>query len=220
MSLIARIHDYEAAQEFDLPGSYGGLEPPDADKVADWVRYLLGEVCPEFHEPSNGTTWLLGCGCSVAGCWPLEARVTVDSETVTWDRFRQPHRPKREYACFGPFVFAHDEYEQAIRHLAATLATDSALSTPFAESNTSSPQPMAIAGYRGPACHDKSVGRRDRSPLPRRSVIREAKMHAECLELGIDAQGIENGLYADEVHTGSMQIGRPTQLHQRLRFLA
>jgi hypothetical protein len=125
VSLITRIQNYEAAQGFDLPGSYGGLEPPDAARAADWVRYLLGEVYPEDNGPSNGTTWLLGCNCSVAGCWPLEARVTIEGDRVIWDRFRQPHRPAQDYAALGPFVFDRDRYEQALAGLASDLSIGS-----------------------------------------------------------------------------------------------
>jgi hypothetical protein len=121
VSLLTRIHDYEAAEGFDLPGSYAGLEPPDAERVSGWLRYLMGEILPEYNEPVSGATWLLGCGCSVAGCWPLEARVTVESDRVIWDRFRQPHRPRQNYSAFGPFVFARDEYQTAVAKLAATL---------------------------------------------------------------------------------------------------
>ena len=38
VSLLTRIHDYESARGLDPPGSYGGLEPPNSDKAADWVR--------------------------------------------------------------------------------------------------------------------------------------------------------------------------------------
>ena len=125
VSLVICIHDYETAQGFDLPGSYAGLVPPHADRVSAWVRYLLREVHPEEDEPVNGTTWLLGCGCSVAGCWPLEARVTVELDRITWDQFRQPHQPRQDYSTFGPFVFARDQYETAVAKLATALVSTS-----------------------------------------------------------------------------------------------
>jgi hypothetical protein len=53
-----------------------------------------------------------------AGCWPLEARVVIDEETVTWNSFRQPFRPQRDYSDFGPFTFDRREYEAAIAELA------------------------------------------------------------------------------------------------------
>jgi hypothetical protein len=125
VSLLTRIRDYETANLFDIAGSYAGIEP-SSKSPERWVRYLLGEANPEDVESSNGTTWLLGCGCSVAGCWPLEVFVAVERDTVTWDGFRQPHRPERNYSRLGPFVFARDEYEQAVVSLAANLATGSA----------------------------------------------------------------------------------------------
>jgi hypothetical protein len=42
-----------------------------------------------------------------------EAPVRVEDATVTWDGFRQPHRPKRDYAGFGPFVFDLSTYRAA-----------------------------------------------------------------------------------------------------------
>lgn len=121
VSLVTRVRDYEAARGFDLPGCYGGIEP-SSENTGRWVRYLLGEAYPEDNEPSNGITWLLGCNCSVAGCWPLEARVTVERDRVIWNGFRQPYRPEQDYTAFGPFVFGRDEYEQALASLAASLA--------------------------------------------------------------------------------------------------
>jgi hypothetical protein len=122
-TVLERIRDFEAAQGFDLPGGYGGIGPPyAAEAVAEWVRYLLGEAHPEYDEPSNGITWLLGCDCSDAGCWPLEARVTVDGDRVIWHQFRQPHRPQQDYSAFGPFIFDRDAYEVAVKDLAAALA--------------------------------------------------------------------------------------------------
>jgi hypothetical protein len=80
------------------------------------VRSLLGEGHPEYE--ADGITWLLGCNCAVAGCWPLEARVTIDAHTVTWTSFCQPFRPERDYSDFGPFSFDLREYETAIAELA------------------------------------------------------------------------------------------------------
>lgn len=124
VSLIDRIRDYETQCGFDLPGSYGGLQPY-SDDIANWVRYLVGDSYPEGGQSSDGTTWLLGCNCSFAGCWPLEARVTVGDEIVTWNQFRQPHRPKQDYSSFGPFFFARNEYDQEVERLAALLASRS-----------------------------------------------------------------------------------------------
>jgi hypothetical protein len=30
---------------------------------------------------------LLGCDCGEVGCWPLEARIIADAETVIWTGF-------------------------------------------------------------------------------------------------------------------------------------
>jgi hypothetical protein len=121
VSLITLVRNFEKAQGFDLPGSYGGINP-SWGRTENWVRYLLGESFPEDGHPSNGITWLLGCSCSVAGCWPLEAHVTVERDRVMWHGFRQPHRPAQDYAAFGPFAFARENYEVAFAKLAADLA--------------------------------------------------------------------------------------------------
>lgn len=122
VSLVDHVRKFEEAQNFDLAGGYGGIEPtwPDAE---NWVRYLLGEFFPEDNEPSNGTTWLLGCNCSAAGCWPLEARVSVEGDRVMWHSFRQPHRPAQDYSKFGPFVFGRSEYKAALEQLTGALAS-------------------------------------------------------------------------------------------------
>lgn len=123
VSLVEMVGDFEKAQGFDVPGSYAGLEP-STDDAEQWVRYLWGERLPEDNETSNGVTWLLGCNCSVAGCWPLEAHVVVDPDYVMWDRFRQPFRPQQDYSAFGPFMFSRSEYEQAISNLLVALGDD------------------------------------------------------------------------------------------------
>lgn len=68
-----------------------------------------------------GGTWLLGCTFGEPGCWPLEARIAVEPETVTWTGFTQPHRRERDYTGLGPFVFAREQYEDAARQIAAEL---------------------------------------------------------------------------------------------------
>jgi hypothetical protein len=40
--------------------------------------------------------------------------VRVEDAAVTREGFRQPHRPKRDYAGFGPFVFDLSTYRAAV----------------------------------------------------------------------------------------------------------
>jgi len=118
VSLLKLIADFELAKDWDVPGQYAGIAPAFID-AKRWIRSLRGQGRPEYEQMES--TWLLGCGSSVAGCWPLEARVVIEADTVAWDRFRQPFRPKRDYSGFGPFVFHRGEYEGAVDELAVSL---------------------------------------------------------------------------------------------------
>jgi hypothetical protein len=121
VSILSLVTDFESSKGWDLAGAYAGIAPGFVD-ASRWVRSLLGVGHPEYE--GDGITWLLGCTCTVAGCWPLEARVTIDATTVTWESFRQPFRPERDYSDFGPFTFDRREYEAAIAELAKSLSID------------------------------------------------------------------------------------------------
>ena len=77
--------------------------------------------------PENGEeiTELLICGfCGTWGCWPLEARITVEDERVVWSDFCQPHRSKSKppvwrYDRLGPFVFDRRQYEAELGKMLA-----------------------------------------------------------------------------------------------------
>jgi hypothetical protein len=107
---------HEAAAGFDVVGGYGGLVL-DQFRFGDLDRYLVGDG----SWPGPGTASLLGCECGEVGCWSLDARVTVADGLVVWDRFRQPHRPQRDYADFGPFVFDERAYRAAVDEAAAAV---------------------------------------------------------------------------------------------------
>ena len=119
VSLLKLITDFELSKGWEPAGTYAGIAPEftNADR---WVRSLLGYGHPEYE--GNGITWLLGCGCSVAGCWPLEACVAINDNTIAWHSFRQPFRPERDYSDFGPFVFDRREYEAAVAELAGSVS--------------------------------------------------------------------------------------------------
>ena len=74
--------------------------------------------------PKPGHAWLLGCDCGEVGCWPLEARISLTDETVMWSDFSQPHRDAWNYTDFGPFRFARDQYEAAIRDAVSTISSE------------------------------------------------------------------------------------------------
>lgn len=71
---------------------------------------------PELRRP-NGVV-LMGCDCGVVGCWPLECRLRVESETIIWERFRQPFRPRWDHSGLGPFVFDRVAYEREVARAA------------------------------------------------------------------------------------------------------
>jgi hypothetical protein len=79
---------------------------------------FFGRPCdPELRRPDGVV--LMGCDCGVVGCWPLECRLGVEGETITWDRFRQPFRPGWDHSALGPFVFDRVAYEREVARAAA-----------------------------------------------------------------------------------------------------
>jgi len=116
VSLVDLVSGYEHAARYDVPGAYAGIVL-DHFNVGDLTEYLNGD--PHSAYRGRGVIALLGCDCGEVGCWPLEARVVVDEDVVTWRGFTQPFRPERDYGSFGPFVFRRSQYEQAVREAAA-----------------------------------------------------------------------------------------------------
>jgi hypothetical protein len=86
-------------------------------------RYFMGNFDPDSHWKNLGGIWLLGCECGEVGCWPLQCSVRSDGHMVTWDNFKQPHRPERSYSQFGPFIFAQDRYEATVAILCEELSS-------------------------------------------------------------------------------------------------
>jgi hypothetical protein len=68
----------------------------------------------------EGQLTVLCCECGERGCWPLTARLEVDSDLVVWRDFEQPHRFEWDLSALGPFVFDRRQYEAAV-----TAASDS-----------------------------------------------------------------------------------------------
>jgi hypothetical protein len=120
VSLVDLISGYEHAAGFDVPGAYAGLVL-DRFNFGDPTAYLLGRPDSAYWT-KVGVIALLGCDCGEVGCWPLQARVLVDDDHVTWLGFSQPFRPQRDYGSFGPLTFRRSQYERAIRD-AANLAS-------------------------------------------------------------------------------------------------
>jgi hypothetical protein len=117
VSLVDLVSGFEHAARYDVPGSYAGIVLDHFD-YGDLTAYLTGQPDSAYCAKS-GVIALLGCECGEVECWPLEARVLIDDDLVTWQGFAQPHRPKRDYRGFGPFTFRRSQYERAVREAAA-----------------------------------------------------------------------------------------------------
>jgi hypothetical protein len=112
---------FEREQCFEPSGGYGGLIP-QWFKYGALDQYFLGEFEPNSYFARLGRVYLLGCGeCGEVGCWPMTARIGSSPESVVWDSFQQPHRPKRDYSKFGPFVFEAKQYREAVSALRVEL---------------------------------------------------------------------------------------------------
>jgi hypothetical protein len=86
--------------EPQLAGQYAGIYDYFASALRNW------------QTGQDSTIQLLGCRCGELGCWPLEARMTVTDQHVTWSQFVQPYRRDTwSYEGFGPFVFGRTEFE-------------------------------------------------------------------------------------------------------------
>ena len=123
VGLVDRVAAYERDQGYEPAGDYGGLVPAHF-RFGDLTTYFRGEE--RRQSPGPGRLWLLGCDCGEVGCWPLEARVTVAGESVTWSEFRQPFREAWSYEGFGPFVFHRPAYDDAVARAVAALDDGSA----------------------------------------------------------------------------------------------
>ncbi|MGZ2484006.1 hypothetical protein ACVITL_002529 [Rhizobium pisi] len=105
------VADFERAAGYaDPAGGYGGLVPSHF-RFGSLLSYFLGQEEPLGEQ---GKIYVLSCECGEVGCWPLIADVRLHQDKVIWSGFRQPHRPKRNYECFGPFEFERAQYEEAV----------------------------------------------------------------------------------------------------------
>ena len=106
--LTELVTAYEAAHYFDVIGGYDRAVLDDLDDA----QRFLGRERPW---PARAVS-LLECDCGFPGCWPLRGRIRRSQGRVVWDRFEQPHRPRRDYSGFGPFVFDEQHYRQALEN--------------------------------------------------------------------------------------------------------
>ncbi|MGC4748407.1 hypothetical protein ACLQ28_22540 [Micromonospora sp. DT201] len=119
VSLVDLVSGYEHAAGHDVPGQYAGIVL-DHFNFGDLTGYLTGRPDSAYWA-RKGAIALLGCDCGEVGCWPLQAQVVTTDDVVRWRGFVQPHRPKRDYGDFGPFVFRRNQYERAVLEAAAAM---------------------------------------------------------------------------------------------------
>jgi hypothetical protein len=119
-SLADCVSAYEIRKGYAPTGNYAGFFA-NGFGYGPLEPYLLGQAAGDYWREIGGI-YLLACRhCGEVGCWPLIAKVTSESDFVTWNAFRQPHRPQRDYTGFGPFVFERRSYTDEIRELIAAL---------------------------------------------------------------------------------------------------
>ena len=114
--LTQMIEEFERERGYEPAGGYAGIVPAHF-KFGPLDQYFLAATGKDYFEV--GGHYVLGCTCGEVGCWPLNAKISVSHDSVVWDRFRQPHRPDRNYSGFGPFTFKFEQYSQAIAELAS-----------------------------------------------------------------------------------------------------
>jgi hypothetical protein len=112
------VAEFERAHQYEPAGGYAGLVP-SYFRLGRPDEYFMG-VSPD-PQISNGGHWLLGCECGEAGCWPLEARIVVGDQQISWEGFKQPFRPERDYSSFGPFRFNLEQYRGSLAGLVSKL---------------------------------------------------------------------------------------------------
>ncbi len=113
---------FEQLSGFRPAGAYGGLIPSYFN-YGPLEKYFLGRA--DNYWKKKGGIYILGCQCGEVGCWPLFCKVTVESESVIWDRFKQPHRLDRDYSGFGPFVFDLVDYKREVASCVVELGNAS-----------------------------------------------------------------------------------------------
>lgn len=108
------VERFEQKAGFDPAGGYGGLVP-------EYRRPGPLETYFGIGGGVENPVAILACSCGEVGCWPLEAEIQRIGDTYRWTNFRQPHRPRRDYAAFGPLVFDARQYEAELRLLGSRL---------------------------------------------------------------------------------------------------
>ena len=128
VDLVEQIErGYRVPKEQGLPlgQSYVGLNP-------EYHRDFAGEFLARINRPRSV---LLTCTCMEELCNSIIAKITMDSETVTWSDIRNPFLGLEntlwvnvegsedadgypiDYSALGPFVFDRRQYVDAVNAL-------------------------------------------------------------------------------------------------------
>jgi hypothetical protein len=113
------VAEFERARNYEPTGGYAGLVPRFFE-LGRLDEYFMGISADPMY--SNRGYWLLGCECGEAGCWPLEARIVTKERQISWEHFKQPFRPERDYSTFGPFRFDVEQYRSCVEELTSTFS--------------------------------------------------------------------------------------------------
>jgi hypothetical protein len=106
----------DVVREIELPQATADGQP----QIAGTYRGLAAWQWEGFPDVSgDGHAALLGCECGEVGCWPLEARISRQGDTVVWSDFRQPYRENWDFSALGPFVFPAARYDAALAAITA-----------------------------------------------------------------------------------------------------
>ncbi len=87
--------------------------------IAGHATIMPRELYEALHDDylHDDTISILGCGCGVIECWPLDVAVDVGEKTVTWYGFNMCHRENWDYSKLGRFVFDKKQYFQEVDRL-------------------------------------------------------------------------------------------------------
>jgi len=119
--LLAILAQAYQLSKYSHEAPYAGLRLPDIEPASE---HFSGDPTSAAYRYGSRVQ-VLGCTCGIPSCWPLVCRIDVSRQVILWHDFANPHRGPGAAAGFwpfegfGPFRFSPQQYEHALRHLAA-----------------------------------------------------------------------------------------------------
>ena len=119
--LLATLAQAYQLSKYSHEAPYAGLRLPAIEPASE---HFSGDPTSAAYRYGSRVQ-VLGCTCGVPSCWPLVCRIEVSRQVILWHDFANPHRGPEAAAGFwpfegfGPFRFSPQQYEHALRHLAA-----------------------------------------------------------------------------------------------------